>query len=689
MHVSPLLDRELSLLEFNRRVLHEALDSRTALLERVRFLEIFSSNMDEFFMKRVGGLKRQALANVASGDGELQSPQEQLREIRRAVIPLVDQRVACFVESIRPELRRAGIHLLSWEELTPADLEFVNRFFRESVFPVLTPLAVDPGHPFPFISHLSTSLGILMAHPQRADEELFARIKIPSIFPAWIPLPAENGDIRFASLYEVIGRNLGMLFPGMTITDVMIFRVTRNADVEKEQEDADDLLELVAEELRERRFGQVVRLEHGPDASPKILKILTEELEVTADDIYELPLWLEFFALGPIADVNLPALKDPPWVPSIPAAFSDPDGNIFEIIRQTDILVHHPYESFTASVERFIRTAAEDPKVIAIKMTLYRTGEGSPFIPLLIKAAERGKQVACLVELKARMDEERNIAVAQALEKAGVHVVYGIMGLKTHSKIALVVRQESDGVRSYVHIGTGNYHARTARLYTDLGLFTAKPAFTEDVVHLFHYLTGRSLEWRFTRLLVAPVDMRESFLRMIERERRIAKAGGHAHIVAKMNNLQDRPLIEALYAASSDGVKIDLIVRSICCLRPGVPGLSENIRVISVLGRFLEHSRVFYFRNGAETPEKGEIFMGSADWMYRNLSARVEAVVPVEEPALRQRLWEILDLMLRDRRRAWDMQPDGSYVQRRPLEGEDTEGSQYALMRLTQERNRP
>lgn len=679
------LNREMSLLEFNRRVLELASDAAVPLLERVRYLNIFASNLDEVFMKRVGGLQRQVAAKVGPSNAEDPPPEEQLRMIREHVIPLIQIQSDVFLKEIRPELAKQNIHLLSWEQLNEEELNFLARMFYKSVFPVLTPLAVDPGHPFPHISNLSTSFGVLMKNPDKDGEELFARIKIPPVFPTWIRVNSGN-EIRLISLYEFVGRNLDALFPGMKILDVMMFRVTRNADVEKDDEDTEDLLETVAEELRERRFAQVVRLEHGPRPNQKILSILREELKITADHIYELPEWLEYFALQAIPELNRPDLKFPTWVPSVPTLFADQDANVFDIIRAGDVLVHHPYESFSGSVERFIRAAVDDPKVIAIKMTLYRTGEDSPFIPLLIRAAEAGKQVACLVELKARMDEEKNIQVAQALEKAGVHVVYGILGLKTHCKISLVVRQEVDQVRCYVHVGTGNYHSRTARLYTDLGLFTANEDFTDDVVHLFHYLTGRSLRWNFKKIIVAPIDMETKFLQMIERETEIAKKGGPGYIIAKMNSLEHLDIINALYKASAAGVNIDLIVRGVCCLRPQVAGLSENIRVISILGRFLEHSRIFYFRNSAEEASDGEIYIGSADWMYRNLNARVEAVVPVEENALRLRCWEILQIMLHDERQVWDMSCEGAYQRRRGAAGEG-EGAQEKLMRLTKARD--
>ncbi len=676
------LSLELSWLQFNRRVLTEAIDERTPLLERVKFLQIVTSNLDEFFMKRVGGLKRQWIAGVSISGILRQPPREQMVQIREAALPIVREQGLCFKEQIHPQLIEQGIHLLRWEELTNTEVSELETFFRKNVFPVLTPLSVDLGHPFPFISNLSTSFGVLLRSPDYDEGELFARIKVPQVFPTWIRVsPAsETQKFRFISLYELIGTYLHTLFPGMEVVAATMFRITRNADIEMEAEDAEDLLEMVEEELRERRFAEVVRLEHGPSPNSRILEILKQELQLTEHDIYELPLWLEYFDLKSFAEVERPELRFPPWNPVVPTPFADTETSVFDTIQRQDVLVHHPYESFTGSVERFIRSAVEDRKVIAIKMTLYRTGDDSPFIPLLIRAAEAGKQVVCLVELKARFDEQRNILVAQELEKAGVHVVYGIVGLKTHCKVALVVRQETAGVQCYVHIGTGNYHSGTSRLYTDLGLFTAKSEFTEDVVHLFHYLTGRSLHWEFKKLLVAPIDMKPSFVRMVRREIDHAKHGNPAHIMLKLNNLEDREMIEELYAASAAGVRTDLIVRSVCCLRPQLDLVSTNIRVVSVVGRFLEHSRIFYFRNGAKTQLEGEFLIGSADWMSRNLHGRVEAIVPVEDPALKQRLWQILDLSLHDERQTWDMQADGTYQKRNG----DSLGVHQRLMALTE-----
>jgi polyphosphate kinase len=688
--VSPdeFLNRDTSWLQFNRRVLHEALDDRTPLLERVRFLGIFSSNLDEYFMKRVGGLKRQIARGWVQPTADGLTPQQTLAAIRAAVLPLLKSQADAFSQVIRPSLAQVGIHLLVWGDLSEAERAAGVRYFRANVFPVLTPLAVDPGSPFPFISNLSTSLGVVLHHPDRS-ENLFARVKVPEGMPGWIQVNEQVAGtapvFRFVSLTELIRANLQDLFPDMAIVDVMAFRVTRNADVERDEEDADDLMELIEEEIRRRRFANVVRLEHGREPNAWIMEFLTRELALSADDVYEMPAELDYPDLKQIADLNPgnAALKYEPWTPVAPQALADDDIDIFAAIRAGDVLVHMPYESFTASVERFIRQAADDPKVLAIKMSLYRTGDGSPFIPLLIRAAESGKQVVVLVELKARFDEERNIRVANALEKAGVHVVYGVVGLKTHAKTTLVVRQDVDGIRCYCHIGTGNYHAGTARLYTDLGLLTCDPQITHDVVELFHYLTGRSLKRDYQKLLVAPVTMQPKFMELIEREAEHARNGRPAYIVAKMNSMEERKIIRALYKASQAGVKIDLIVRGFCTLRPGVPGLSENIRVISVIGRFLEHSRVFYFRNGQEDPVAGDFYIGSADWMYRNLQARVEATTPIERSSHRQRLWELLQILLNDRRQAWDLQPDGNYIQRMPDDPAKDIGTHQTLMNLT------
>lgn len=668
--MEPFVHRDLSWLEFNARVLAQAEDGRVPLLERARFLDIFTSNLDEFFMKRVG------LAHRTAGAGE-----PGLRAaLRTRVLGLLERRAACFA-GLRVELARAGIHLLSWKDLTRRPRQAALEWFHRDAFPVLTPLAVDPGHPFPLVSSLSTSLGLLLRGPEGADRPLFARVKVPSSLPSWVPVERADGEQAFVALHELVGESLPELFPGMEVVARMPFRVTRSVELQRDPDDVEDLLETVTEELRERRFAPVVRLEHGARPDERILRFLRSELELGADDVYAEPgEWIDYTTLRSIADLPRPALRWPPWVPVAPPAFADPELDVFAVIRARDVLVHHPYESFHASVLQFIEDAATDPRVLALKMTLYRTGRDSPFVPLLVRAAENGKQVVCLVELKARLDEARNIAVARELERAGVHVVYGLVGLKTHCKLALVVRAEADGVRSYAHVGTGNYHAQTANLYTDLGLFTCREELVGDVVRLFNHLTGRSVGQPYRRLLVAPETMKKEFLARIEREAVNASKGRPARIVAVMNQLEDRDLCLALCAASDAGVKIDLLVRGFCVLRPGLEGLTERVRVVSILGRFLEHSRVYHFANGHEDPLDGEFFLGSADWMRRNLEARIETVAPVEDRALKGRLWGILTTMLADRRLGWEMQPDGTYVQRTPADAEAESGSHAQFM---------
>ena len=690
------LDRDLSWLEFDRRVLHEALDPRTPLLERVKFLAIFSSNLDEFFMKRVGRIKQRLVRDPAAVPNGL-AAHDQLLRLRETVLPMLVTQAEAFTGTIMPELAGHGIHLLTWADLNEGQRHAAIDYFSRNVFPVLTPLAVDPGHPFPFISSLSTSLGILLRPPD-SDERLFARLKVPDVFPAWVPLPTDNGQANhssFVRLLDVIRNNLESLFPGMTVLEVMPFRITRNIEVEPDEDgEPADLAELVEEELRQRRFEPAVRLQYGSGVNPTQPQLLMRKLDLTDADLYEEPAELDFTGLFPIAGLNRPELRDPPWQPVVPSGF-EPDDDIFATIRAGDQLVHHPYESFDATVARFIRTAADDPKVLALKMTVYRIGSDTPFIDALIRAAEAGKQVACLVELTARMDERQNLYLAQVLEKVGVHVVYGVIGLKTHAKTTLVVRQDDDGLRCYAHIGTGNYHVKNARLYVDLGLFTCDRALTADVVDLFHYLTGRSRKQDYSRLLVAPVNMRDRFLTMIDREVEHLRAGRPARILAKMNQLEDPAICQALVRASQAGLSIDLLVRGFCTLAAGVKGTTDNIRIVSVIGRFLEHSRIYYFQNGAADPLDGPFFIGSADWMSRNLSNRVEAIAPVEARPLRERLWEIFQIMLRDRREAWDQLPDGPLrpanpAGRRPAQpARRYVGTHQTLMDLTRQRNEP
>ena len=698
-NLTAYFNRDLSWLEFNRRVLHEAIDPRTPLLERVKFLAIYSSNSDEFFMKRVGLLRRKLAQGSTEKSHDGLTTEQHYKVVREKIKSLTEEVVGLWNRVLRPALETEGIYLRDYVELTAEQKAKADEYFRMQIRPVLTPLAVDPGHPFPFISNLSLSIGVLVKPAGGAEaaggggsEHLFARIKVPHLLSRWLTFE-ENVAGRvtyvFMPIESLIEARLDALFPGMEIVEHQHFRVTRNAEVETEIEDPEDLLEVVQEELRARRFAETVRVQITGNMSAEMRQYLMEGLEVAEEAMYELPEPLGKADLMALATaVNRPDLRLPAWKPDVAPALSDPEADMFALIRQGDILVHHPYESFDSSVERFILTAVNDPKVVAIKMTLYRTSGDSPFVTALARAAEAGKQVAVLVEVKARFDEERNIQWARTLEEAGAHVVYGVLGLKTHTKTALVVRREegvagSGGLKCYVHVATGNYNSKTAQLYTDLGLFTCRDDICEDVVDLFAFLTGRSLKRDYRKLLVAPLTMRPRFLGMIERETRNALAGKKARIIGKMNALEDVEVIEALYKASQAGVSIDLIVRGFCCLRPGIAGLSENIRVSSVIGRFLEHSRIFYFLNegGAE-----EYYMGSADWMNRNLSHRVEAAVPIEDAALQGRLREVLEVMLADNRQAWDLSSEGTWKQRKVKEGEADRGTHQRLMELTMQR---
>jgi polyphosphate kinase len=650
------LDRDVQWLEFNSRVLQIARDGATPLLERVRFLAIYSNNLDEFFMKRVGGLRRQIETSV-SGAPEVSTPQQQLDAIRRRVGALGHEQSRTLLSDVLPALAVHGVRISAWVDLSEAQRLECEAWFRRNVFPILTPLAVDPGHRFPFISNMSVSLGVMLRRPGES-EQLFARVKVPDI-PS--RLYRFEGTREFVPVQEIVAHNLDDLFPGMEILKVLPFRVTRNAEVERDNEDAEDLLEATQSLLKERRFARVVRLEISAGANPRILKFLMEELQVASEDVYESEGLIDYGALNEVADLDMPELHWPRWTPLPPERIEEDDSDIFAAIRAGDILVHHPYESFDLSADKFIEDAANDPSVLCIKQSLYRTSGDSPFIASLIRAAESGKQVAVIVELRARFDEARNILWARKLEDAGVHVAYGVVGYKTHTKTALVVRDEPGGLRAYAHIGTGNYNSRTARLYEDLALLTCDSEITEDLVNLFNYMTGRSRQREYTRLLVAPVSMKKRFLELIEREAALAQGGRPGRIIAKLNQLEDRGVMDALYRASTAGVQIDLIVRGFCCLRPGVPGLSENIRVRSIVGRFLEHSRIFWFGAGQDDPMHGEFFIGSADWMYRNLQTRVEAAAPVLGAQPRRLLWDILECCLEDRRSAWEMQPDGSF----------------------------
>ena len=683
--LSPTLffNRELSWLEFNARVLHEAFDERNPLLERLKFLSIFSTNLDEFYMVRVAGLRRQVAAGVTAVPADGLSAQAQLDAIERRVRELLAQAHQCLHERLLPALDEKGIRLVRMNDLTSSEWNTVDVFFESEVFPVLTPLAVDPGHPFPYVSNLSLSLAVEIRDPDRGVDH-FARVKVPKSLPRWVPFGRGN---HFVPLEEVIGANLGSLFPGMQVLGWWVFKVTRYSDLEldKTVDEPEDLLAMIEEQVFQRRFGEVVRLEVQDGMPPHIRALILEELRdsealpginLTERDVYDGGSLLELGDLMSIATLDLPELRDPLLVPTVPLAVRDTARSMFDVIREHDLLVHHPYESFTATVEHFLDAASRDDHVLAIKLTLYRTSGDTAIVRALTEAAQRGKQVAVLVELQARFDEANNITWARTLENFGVHVAYGLPGLKTHSKVVLVVRREADGIRRYVHIGTGNYNSKTARTYTDIGLFTASPSIGADLSDLFNSLTGFSRQRVYRKLLVAPGNMRDRFLELIANEANAARAGRLARIIVKMNALVDPGIISALYEASQAGVEIDLIVRGICCLRPGVPGVSERIRVISIIGRFLEHSRLFYFANGGDD----EYYIGSADWMPRNLDRRVEAVTPVEDKALHPRLRGVLETCLADNRQAWELRADGSYEQRTP--GDDVErGTHRVLLR--------
>ena len=662
------LNRELSWLAFNARVLHEAADPRVPLLERLKFLAIFGSNLDEFFMVRVAGLRRQVASGTLHHTPDGLTAVEQLAAIRERVALLLEDQRRC-VGALLQELAPHGVRLVEMGELTAGERRAIDEQFESQIFPVLTPLAVDPGHPFPYVSNLSLSLAVEVRDPTLGTVH-FARVKVPERLSRWVAVPGRTH--QFVPLEQVIGENLEALFSGMDVLGWYAFRVTRYSDLEfTNLEDPDDLLASIEERVFERRFGEVIRLEVQDDMPTHLRALLLEELRdadypaktsLSDADVEEAGHLLDLSALMELASLDMADLRDPPFTASVPPELRDPDRSIFEVIRERDILVHHPFDSFPATVERFLQSAAVDEQVLAIKLTLYRTSGDTAIVRALTEAAQRGKQVAVLVELRARFDEANNITWARTLEDYGVHVAYGSALLKTHTKTAMVVRREPDGIRRYVHIGSGNYNSRTARLYTDVGLFTCSPSIGADVSDLFNSLTGISRQRLYRKLLVAPANMRERFIELIQRESAHAQAGRGGRIIAKMNALVDAETIDALYAASEAGVEIDLIVRGICCLRPGLPGVSSRIRVTSVVGRFLEHSRVWQFGNGGED----ELYIGSADWMPRNFLRRVEAVAPVEVPRLRERLRRLLQTYLEDNRQAWELDADGRYHQRLP-----------------------
>ncbi len=658
----PYLNRELSWLEFNSRVLHEARDARNPLLERVKFLTIFASNLDEFFQVRISGLRQQlqADAHVASPDGR--TAVEQLAAARARVLELVVEQSSIYA-GVRKELAASGIEVVKYSRV-PEHHAALRQRFLEEIFPVLTPLAVDPGHPFPYISTLSISIAVGLRDPATGERH-FARVKIPSILPRLI----EIGHHRFVLIDQVIAANLDLLFSGMEILEHHLFRVTRNADLAIEEDEADDLLMAIEEEHRRRRFGAAVRLEVERSMPEATRRILQRGIGVGEEDCFEIRGMLDLTSLHEIAELDRPDLKATPWTPVTPPrlvpADEDEPADDFAAIPTGDILVHHPYASIAASVERFIAQAADDPDVLTNKQTLYRTSGDSPIVRDLIRAAERGKQVGVLVEIKARFDEEANIVWARKLEQAGAHVVYGLVGLKTHSKTLLVVRREGSGLRRYVHIGTGNYNPRTARLYVDLGLLSCRTDLGSDVTDMFNVLTGLSRQRTFRRLLVAPHSLRSRFLDLVNREIGHAAAGRAARIVLKLNAIVDVACIHALYRASQAGVEVDLIIRAACSLRPGLPGISERIRVRSIVGEFLEHSRIFGFANGGEQ----EWYIGSADLMDRNLDRRVEAVVPVDDPEAQARIAEVIEVMLADDRRSWQLGSDAVWRRTEELLG--------------------
>ncbi|HAS51052.1 MAG TPA: polyphosphate kinase 1 [Gammaproteobacteria bacterium] len=677
------LNRELTWLAFNQRVLHEAQDERTPLLERVKFLAIVSSNLNEFFMKRLGGLKQQIGARVRELSVDGRSPEQQLSECLTVVRDIVDQQ-RILASHLHELLKAQGIRLRSYKRLSDDERKLMRDYYIRNIFPLVTPQTMDPAHPFPFISNLSLNL-LVTVHYVNDDASGLARIKVPigSGIPRFLKVSDED---LYVPLEDVMANNLDLLFPGMVIEACELFRVTRNAITERAEDQADDLLVMIESELRERKVAPIVRLEVEKNMDPTHRGMLAAELGLDeTNEVFEVDGMMALNDLFQVITINRPDLHDPSHHPLDHPKLND-KRNIFHIIREAGpILLQHPYESFATSVERFVLEASLDPKVLAIKMTLYRTSEDSKIIEYLIDAAQNGKQVAVVVELKARFDEAANIRWANRLEEAGIHVTYGVVGLKTHSKVILVVRRDFNGLRRYAHIGTGNYHAGTARMYSDLGMLTCDPVIGEDLTELFNYLTtGYVPKRNYRKLLPAPKVLKPALLAKIDREIGHANAGKPALIQFKMNALEDKEVTAALYQAAQAGVKVDLIVRDTCRLRPGIPGISDTVRVISIVGRFLEHTRIFHFRNGGNE----EYFIGSADCMKRNLESRVEVVAPVDTPELQRELQQILDVQLNDRRSAWEMQPDGSYLQRTPGEGDDPRGTQQIMIDLAERRQK-
>jgi len=669
------LDRELSWLAFNERVLELAEDESTPLLERARFLAIFASNLDEFFMVRVAGLKRRIAAGFAVPSATGMSPTRLVEALTERAHQLMDRHAQVFEEVVRPALAQEGIFIVRYEDLAEAEQERLRKLFRSDIFPVLTPLAVDPAHPFPYISGLSLNIAVEIRDPD-TGKDYFARVKVPETLPRFLSVDASGvAQVRDASalsdeprsfvpVEDVIGAHLDYLFPGMEVVDHFTFRVTRNEDVEVEEDDAENLLKAMEKELLRRRFGPAVRLEVAEDLSPSVREVLVRELGITEADVFHLPAPLDLRGLHTVADLDRPALQYPAFRPTthhqLAPVESAEQGDVFEAIARGDVLLHHPYDSFSTSVQAFLAQAAADPRVLAIKQTLYRTSGDSPIVDALIEAARNGKQVLALVEIKARFDEKRNISWARKLEEAGVHVVYGLVGLKTHCKLSLVVRQEEDGLQRYCHIGTGNYHPRTARVYEDYGLLTRDPDVGADLTKLFNQLSGYAPKAKFRRLLVAPKAMRSGLIELIDAETARARAGKKAWIKMKLNAIVDEKTIDALYRASQAGVQVDLLVRGICSLRPGVPGLSENIRVRSVLGRFLEHSRIYAFSGGGDPI----VYIGSADLMHRNLDRRIEALITIVNEEQQAALIENIELAMSPEYSAWELGSDGQWTRR-------------------------
>ena len=680
------INRELSSLQFNYRVLEEALEERHPPLERVKFLSIFASNLDEFFMIRVSGLRRQMAAKVLETPPDGMKPVEQLIAIREQLLPMLETHSKCWHKDVRPKLKEAGIEVLRYDGLKRKQRKLLRQYFEREIFPTLTPLAFDPGHPFPHISNLSINLAVVIDDPQHGER--FARLKVPRVFPRLLRIPSEEkadsyeslglveeASPNFVWLEEVIAANLDLLFPGLNVVAAYPFRVTRDADPEIEEDEAADLLLAIEESVRLRHFGSAVRLEIETDTPDRIRDILVSNLGLAPYQVYTKDAPIGMADLMELTGIKRPDLQPPPFLPAVPPPLTTGES-FFSVIKQRDIMLYHPYDSFTPVVD-FLHQAADDPDVLAIKQTLYRVGPNSPVVAALMHARENGKQVAVLVELKARFDEESNIGWARALEHTGVHVAYGLVGLKTHAKLLMVVRREGDGITRYVHMSTGNYNDVTAQTYTDIGLFTCDPAIGTDVSDLFNALTGYSLKQEYHKLLVAPGLMRHQILERIEREIERHRKHGNGYLAFKMNHLVDKACIQALYRASQAGVRVDLQVRGICCLRPGLPGVSENITVTSIVGRFLEHPRIYYFRNGGDE----EILLGSADLMPRNLDRRVEQLFPVEDPQLKESIRDqILFVHLKDNMQARRMLPDGSYERLQPQDGEPELNSQLWMI---------